>query len=567
MTDTANWETPWLGPLPGPRPDAIDDEQSFDVFLQAFDDAPLGLILIRPDGSYARVNRLLLQYTGETFDALMSAPRGTHTHPDDRGKLQEVIRRLRTREALVETAAVRVRNAEGGYTHFDCVLNGIYRPSGELRVIVVHLIDVTALRTAEVSLQEQRQRDPRSGALLEQVFPQALSDAVRVSDAAARWVVLAVGIDVAEIKGRLVSSGAVTPWEGRFADFIRPELPRGALLGEHGSGVFVCAAPVRDEAMTADIALRIRSAVERALFANDLRRAPVRFGAAPISSGDDAAVAVNEAVFALEKASFADNALVWADEALKRARQRRAWLGEQLPRALRSGGLCVHYQPIVDLNTTGLLGGEALVRWNGPALATPGEFIPIAEQAGLIGELDHWIIRTAIAEWAHEFRDGYQLHVNCSARTFEASGFSARVVEYCREARFNPSQLVIELTESSRILEPDGVREAIRQLKSEGVRFAVDDFGTGNAWFDMVSGYDPQIVKLDIQFARRLGGTTGNRLAAAAIATGHAVGAQVIAEGIERAGQAAIFRQFGANAGQGFFYGAAVPLQTFVERV
>ncbi|EHL20468.1 PAS/PAC and GAF sensor-containing diguanylate cyclase/phosphodiesterase, partial [Acidovorax sp. NO-1] len=195
------------------------------------------------------------------------------------------------------------------------------------------------------------------------------------------------------------------------------------------------------------------------------------------------------------------------DPDMQAAVNARSNLEADLRQGLARGELLVHYQPVVD-HQSRLLGAEALVRWRHPqrGMISPGDFIPLAEQTGLILPLGQYVLRTACAQlqrWSqHEATAHLCISVNVSARQFRQPGFVAEVLQTLKEHHAEPAKLKLELTESLLLGDIEDTIARMVQLKSEGVGFALDDFGTGYSSLSYLKRLPLDQVKIDQSFVR-----------------------------------------------------------------
>ena len=257
----------------------------------------------------------------------------------------------------------------------------------------------------------------------------------------------------------------------------------------------------------------------------------------------------------------------------------RLRLETDITRALANEEFFVEYQPIVDLGTRSLLGVEALVRWRHPELGVlmPGRFIQVAEECGQIVKLDRWVLRRACREmraWRSSVAGGADLRiaVNVSGRHLQHGGLEHDVAQALKESGLEPSNLVVEFTESTIMHDTEANLERLQRLKALGVRLAIDDFGTGYSSLSYLHRFPIDILKIDRSFVCRLTSThSGPELARAVITLGAALGLDTVAEGVELEAQVAALLDLGCVAGQGFLFAPSGSLEqlsksTFVAR-
>ena len=242
----------------------------------------------------------------------------------------------------------------------------------------------------------------------------------------------------------------------------------------------------------------------------------------------------------------------------------RARLQHDLREALQQESFCLHYQP--QINAAGqVVGVEALVRWISKehGFISPAEFIPLAEKTGLILPLGRWILHTActqLAQWARQpQRQGLSMAVNVSAGQFQQSNFVEQVREVLQETGAPAHWLKLELTESAMVEDMDAVVARMQALRQLGVRFSIDDFGTGFSSLAYLKRLPLDQLKIDQGFVRDcLEDHNDASIAQTVIALGHSLGLEVIAEGVETAAHQAALQSWGCRFFQG--YGISKPL-------
>ena len=232
--------------------------------------------------------------------------------------------------------------------------------------------------------------------------------------------------------------------------------------------------------------------------------------------------------------------------------------------ALRGRQFFLHYQPIWCLKTDRVIGLEALLRWNKDGdVVSPGTFIPVLEETGLIDEVGEWVLDTSciqLREWQAVHRENLRLSVNLSPRQFDRSGLVEVVRAAVERSGVAPSTLELEITEGVMMRDTQTTREILEDLKDFGVRIAIDDFGTGYSSLSYLQKFSVDTLKIDRSFVANLNDGDGDAsIVSAVIHLGHHLGMDVVAEGVETSDQLEFLRGEGCDLAQGFFLGRPAP--------
>ena len=247
-------------------------------------------------------------------------------------------------------------------------------------------------------------------------------------------------------------------------------------------------------------------------------------------------------------------------EATRRRIVRKLELEQRLRAALDEQTLEVHYQPQIDLASGRIVGVEALARWDE---AAPNEFIPLAEETGLIAPLGAWVLRTALRDLAGWHAAGLKpltVTVNISTRQLEDPEFPTQVAQALAFAGIDPTDICLELTEGALMGAREHSLDALRAIKDLGVYVAIDDFGTGHSSLARLRRLPVEVLKVDRSFVDGLGtDREDSAVVAAILSLAHAMGLHVIAEGVETPLQASQLTALGCPVAQGFLWSPAVP--------
>lgn len=250
---------------------------------------------------------------------------------------------------------------------------------------------------------------------------------------------------------------------------------------------------------------------------------------------------------------------------------RRLALENDLRRALERDEFEVYYQPKVDVKNGRIAGIEALVRWMHPihGLVSPSEFVPLAEDTGLIVPIGEWVLRTACLQtkwWRDQGFADLSVSVNLSPRQFQQPSLVQSISEVIGATGFDPNFLELEITETSIMVDPDSAVGTLRQIKEMGIRIAIDDFGTGYSSLGYLRRLPVDILKIDRSFINRITADPDDlTLVMAIISLAHILGLTVVAEGIETAEQLKLLALLRCDSWQGYLFSKPVPNDVFTE--
>ncbi|KAB0678531.1 bifunctional diguanylate cyclase/phosphodiesterase [Aureimonas leprariae] len=248
-------------------------------------------------------------------------------------------------------------------------------------------------------------------------------------------------------------------------------------------------------------------------------------------------------------------------------REARRLLEQDLKQALAGSEFELHYQPLVALEDERIIGVEALVRWRHPSrgLVPPNDFIPLAEETGLILPIGEWVLRTACRQgmqWP-----GLTVAVNLSPVQFKHRDLVAMVGEILEETGLRPERLELEITEGVLMHDGAAARDTLTRLKALGVRIAMDDFGTGYSSLGYLNSFPFDKIKIDKSFISDLSAEKSNAIVRSVIGLGQSLDMVTIAEGVETAEQASFLRREGCQQVQGYHFGRPVPVAQLTELV
>ncbi|HSL58170.1 MAG TPA: EAL domain-containing protein [Acidimicrobiales bacterium] len=431
---------------------------------------------------------------------------------------------------------------------------------------VASIGDITEARHLSLQLSTQALRDPVTGlpnraALWEAVAGELDTDAITPA-------VLFVDIDDFKVVNDSFGHGTGDLVLAEVAGRLRGCARGSDLVARFGADEFVVLVAGADRQVAATMAQRVVDEVARPIVvAGTEISVTVSVGIVVPDGPVDPEALLRDADIAMHQAKAAGKRRATEfDEELRTSAQHRLVVLAELRRALDdgAGGLTVHYQPVVTLTSGAMVGVEALVRWQHPELGnvSPGEFVPLAEQAGLVSELDRFVLDRALADLAvwRAAPGGERLHVavNLSARDLAEPTLVDDVAAALARHGLGGGALHLELTESAMMTDPERAHDVLAALRGLGSCVAMDDFGTGYSSLSYLQRLPIDIIKIDRGFVADLDEGSAE-LVEAIVALGHALSLPLVAEGVETAAQRDRLAGLGVELAQGYLFSPAVP--------
>ncbi|MEM7666622.1 MAG: EAL domain-containing protein [Pseudomonadota bacterium] len=340
--------------------------------------------------------------------------------------------------------------------------------------------------------------------------------------------------------------------------------PEGSTVSRVGGDEFVIFCPINNRTHADMLATEIHAEIMRPVRV-DANRLEVRasLGIALLpDDGQDADTLIQSADLALYHAKVGGRAQTrFFDKSMTRDLIRRREIEDELRRALQHDELSIFYQPIIDLETGKIRSFEALVRWFHPEKGElrPDEFIPVAEETGVIVTLGNWITAQA-ARTAATWPDEVSVAVNLSPLQIRAPGAALGIRNALREAGLDPHRLELEVTESLFIEDNHATANFIQELSALGVKFALDDFGTGYSSLSHINTFPLSKIKIDRSFVSGPhAGRKSDAIIRAVAEMGSTLDMTIVAEGLETIEQVQAVRDAGCTLGQGYYFSRAVP--------
>ncbi len=512
--------------------------------------------------------RRLLGYGGEERRGQSAF---SNTHPDDLPLLEAAFAKAFSAPEETILARFRVRCGDGSWRIFEAVaINCLANPA--VRGIVVNARDVTERQQSEERLAFLAQHDTLTGLPNRNLMMDRLSQAmVQAHRSGKRVAILFVDLDrfktINDSLGHEAGDRLLQTVGSRLLGCVR----EGDTVARQGGDEFLVILPeIGDAGHASQVAGKMLEAIHQpmVLDRHELHVSPsIGISIFP-EDGATAEHLIKNADIAMyqAKAGGRDQYRYFTSE-MNTLAQRRLTLEHRLRQGLAEGEFLLHYQPEVDLATGRITAVEALVRWNyrGEGEISPAEFIPAAEETGLILPLGEWVLTEAcrqIRRWRDAGHASLSVAVNLSGRQFRQKGLAQRIRGILAESGLGADALELEITESSVMENPDRAAAILRELRAAGIDVATDDFGTGYSSLAYLKRFPIGKLKIDRSFVRDI--TTDKDDAAivgAIIAMTENLGLRVVAEGVETAEQLAFLRAHGCGYGQGYYFSRPLPAE------
>jgi diguanylate cyclase (GGDEF)-like protein/PAS domain S-box-containing protein len=510
-------------------------------------------------------------------------------HGDDRHELHSALDaagvddgrgpvfRLRMRDGSWRRFETLRTASSAGFPDAPAGMSAQGRAAGTRDGLVLHLRDVAGQRTAELELERLAYTDYLTGLPNRARLMAALTAARSRAALGEQACLLLLDLDgfkpVNDIAGHEAGDHLLVQVAARLRNTVRD----GDLVGRLGGDEF--AVLVRDgmdeaaalaERIVADLRTVHASAPAGGPAAGLLFDVSGSIGVTELDPADDVSTTIRQADLALRAAKAAGkNCVRSSGQAIDSAMGRRTRLARDLPAALEQGQFRVVYQPIVGVQERRIVGLEALVRWDHPVLGTvpPVEFVSLAEDDGLIVPLQRQVLQRSMTDLARLTAAGWtlQMGVNVSVRHLQAGCLAPDVAHALASAGVPPRQLVLEITESVLLDAEDRLESDLATLQDMGCVISLDDFGRGYSSLAYLARLPVDILKMDRQFIADIEtDRRGAALVASVIDLGRTLEMDVLAEGVETAGQLAALRAMGIRYVQGYLLGRPVELSELV---
>jgi diguanylate cyclase (GGDEF)-like protein/PAS domain S-box-containing protein len=550
-----------------------------EQFRVAVESAPNGMLIVDQDGNVTLVNAHIEQLFGYNRDELMGRPveillpeRFRSEHP----RQQESLFMSSNERWIGRGRELYGLRKDGTEFPLEIGLNPIHTPKG--RGVLVAVVDVTERKRVESELKRTAFHDGLTGLPNRTLF---LDNLLRLNASAKRhghhpFALLFLDLDrfkvINDTLGHMVGDKLLIEMAHRLVECTREEDTVARLGGDEF-------AILLEQIRGPEDAVRV---AERTL---ERLADPLMLDDNEVSVGASIGIALS-----LTGEKMPEDLLRDADMAMYQAKTRRSGyqifdakmharalermrLEMDMKRAIERKQIHLHYQPIVSLESGKLAGFEALARWqhNGRGAVSPTDFIPLAEETGLVGPLSSWVFREACRQmrnWQEHFpmEENCYISVNVSSKQVSHGGLIDELDKVLHETGLEPQHLRLEITESALVENTRGVAHTLSQLRKRRIKLCLDDFGKGFSSLNYLHRFPIDVLKIDRSFVRRLGAAFpiehGKRrpyeIIRTILALAQILDLQVVAEGIEVIKQLNVLKELGCQYGQGFLFAPAL---------
>ena len=540
-------------------------------FRTVFDDAAIAIATVDTDGRIIQVNGTAERLFGYEHDALVGAPVATLLDPNDGGFLRQFGEVVRGDLQQYETER-RLRRKDGSYIWGQAAISLLRDRAGGTGFAILMVEDITDRKRFQEELADRALHDGLTHLPNRDVFLDRLGVGLaRMHRHRGQLAILFLDLDrfkeVNDALGHEAGDRLLIELGTRLTGVVRPTDTVARFGGDEFA---VLCEDLPAGGGTGALVERILSVFADPFVIDDheifsTASAGVVIAVDPDAAPQDLLRDVDTAMYRAKRRGGARFELF--ESTMTGEAQERLEIGGRLRAALRDGEFELFYQPIVSMGTGMAVHVEALIRWRHPerGIVPPGEFIPIAVESGLIVPMGSWVLEEAVLQldrWDRS-RPGRQeigVSVNVSARQFVDADLPSEVERLVHRTGVAPERLCLEITEDALLEDVDQVSKVLRELDGLGVTIAVDDFGTGYSSLGYLRRMPVDFLKVDRSFVSGICEHDGDtELVSAIVAMAHALGLQVVAEGVETAEQLSQLGSLGCDLVQGFLLGRPGP--------
>jgi diguanylate cyclase (GGDEF)-like protein/PAS domain S-box-containing protein len=558
----------------------LHSEQRFRAY---FERSMVGMATTSLEKGWLEVNDALCRLLGYRRDELMQMTWDQLTHVDDLAADALQIKRVLTGELNEYALDKRFMRKDGSIVYAHAAARAVRRVDGRLDYFVLLVEDITEKKKAEEAVWQQANYDGLTGLPNRRLFHDRLAQEMKkVRRAEEGLALLFIDLDhfkeVNDMLGHDAGDLLLAEAACRISACVRDTDTVARLGGDE----FAVVLPNLTEVSPAE---QVAQAIVQSLvlpFAlggeSVYVSASIGITLYPNDAGNIETLLKNadQAMYAAKNRGR--NRFSYFTASMQAAAQERQLLLRDLRGALAAGQFELYYQPMVELGSGTIVKAEALLRWHHPqrGMVWPGQFIPLAEENGLISEIGDWVFReaacmalrcAALERPAHAgiAAGPLQISINKSSRQFVAGNTHGAWIEHLRQIDLATACLVVEITEGLLLDERPEVREKLAQFRASGIAVLLDDFGTGYSAMSYLKKFEIDYLKIDQSFVRDMALDAGDHaIAEAIIVMAHKLGIAVIAEGVETLQQRDLLLAAGCDFGQGYLFARPMPAEALL---
>jgi diguanylate cyclase (GGDEF)-like protein/PAS domain S-box-containing protein len=543
-------------------------QESEERFRSAFDYAAIGMALVSNEGRWLQVNRSLCEILGYTEAELLGMSFQDVTHPDDRSAVLERVEQLLAGKIAAYQTEKRYLHRDGHEVWMFLNVSRVGDAEARSARLIFQMQDITNRKRAEEQLLHDALHDTLTGlpnrALFTDRLKLTLARAKRLG--AHQFAVLFLDLDrfkvINDSLGHMIGDQLLVGIARRLETCLRP----GDTVARLGGDEFTI---LLEDIEDVQVAVAVAKRVEKELslpfnLGGHEVFTTVSIGIAPSTTGyerpDDILRDADTAMYRAKSLGKSRHEVF--NPAMHTNAVNLLHLETDLRRALERQEFAVHYQPIVSLETGRVEGFEALLRWRHArhGMISPAEFIPVAEETGLILPIGQWALQEAcrqLREWQEQFPHARELYVsvNLSGRQFSNPELPEQIAHALRTTELEPRSMKLEITESVVMENIETAIEMLDQLRSLGVESSIDDFGTGYSSLSYLHRFSSSTLKVDRSFVSRMTQHNENvEIVRTILLLARNLGMKVIAEGVETEDQLALLRALSCDSAQGYLF-------------
>lgn len=529
---------------------------------EALEQSPHSIIITDVNAKIKYVNRAFCESSGySSREVLGKNPKFLQSGDTPRAFYEQLWQRLTHSQSWQGEFTNKRKN---GTTYVELVsMYPITDQFGVVTQYVAHKVDITQSKITEKRIRELSDYDSLTGLLNNKSFNFRLGKAIL--DAKENNELLSLmwfNLDNFKLINDSLGHDLGDEFLVNAANLLLERMGERYIVARHSGDTFVAIVPREPQSVVAVVATDILNKL----------RLPIQLGSQNVSVGASVGIAVfpDDAKTAAKLSSCAEIAMYRAKEdgrnnvrffasAMQKHTQRSLELAISLTGAHERGELHLVYQPQFDATSGQVVGAEALLRWQHPkwGLVSPGEFIPLAEQTGLIVPIGFWVVEQVarqVHQWQSLGMSNLLVAINVSAIQFVRTGFVPELIKVLSKADVPTSCIEIEITEAVALKNPGQAVGIIHELHAAGFQIALDDFGTGYSSLNYLRRYSINKLKIDQSFVNELDCNEGDQsIVTAIIQMSQGLGMKTIAEGVETAEQAQILKALGCDEFQGYW--------------